>query len=296
MSAFTTRRKLHHAKLVVLAVVAAALSSCGTAQPAGVPKVTQAPLPSPAKQNATHQAKIDYRRLVVHAAEGFAKATIALNAALDHNNHAEAVKQWAIAQGDFDALRPAMFGGPAASAEYDGLVADFAPGEEPVGLHQVERGLFTGHDELARIAAPALAQAGPAIVIGLYRTIVQPSGVATKQVDQLGFLVDHVIAHHQEVFSHLDQIDVAAIVASVRKGFSALSPLGVLVDPSLTAKTARDLVELELHASEIAVGTVNENVAPTIWRALSEAAAKLQVDFGQLSGEFSGYSTGRAYA
>ncbi|MEI7478772.1 MAG: hypothetical protein WCK25_00535 [Actinomycetes bacterium] len=296
MTAFTARRKIDQAMLGVLAVVVTVLSSCGGSKPVAAPTTTQAPLPSPAQQNATHQVKIDYRRLIVHAAEGFARATIALNAALDHNNHAEAVKQWAIAQGDFDALRPAMFGGPAASAEYDGLVADFAPGEQSVGLHEVERGLFTGHDELAAKAAPALARAGPAIVIGLYRTIVQPSGVATKQVEQLGFLVDHVIAHHQEVFSHLDQIDVAAIVGSVRKGFSAIAPLGVLVDPSLTAKTERDLVELERGARAIAPGTKNENVAPALWRGLSEAAAKLQVDFGQLSGEFSGYSTGRAYA
>ena len=103
MTAFTARRKIDQAMLGVLAVVVTVLSSCGEAKPVAAPTTTQAPLPSPAQQNATHQVKIDYRRLIVHAAEGFARATIALNAALDHNNHAEAVKQWAIAQGDFDA-------------------------------------------------------------------------------------------------------------------------------------------------------------------------------------------------
>jgi len=272
------------------------LSACGSSAPTTTTSTTVPALPSPAEQAATLKGKNEYRRLVIHAAEGFADATRALQSALNRHDHEAAVKQWAKAQASFDALRPALLGGPAASAAYDGLVADFATGEQPVGLHEVERGLFTGHDELALRAAPALAQAGPAVVIGLYRTIVQPSGVATKQVEQLGFLVDHVIAHHQEAFSHLDQIDLAAIVSSVRDGFTAISTLGKLVDPALASTTETNLRKLETLTDAIAPGTKNQQISPDQWQGLSEAASRLQVDFGQLGGEMSGFTSGRSYA
>jgi len=281
---------------VLLLVLSISASACGSSTPTTTTSTTAPSLPSPAEQAATLKGKNEYRRLVIHAAEGFADATRALQTALNHHDHETAVKQWAKAQASFDALRPALLGGPAASAAYDGLVADFAPGEQPVGLHEVERGLFTGHDELALRAAPALAQAGPAVVIGLYRTIVQPSGVATKQVEQLGFFMDHVIAQHQEAFSHLDQIDISAIVGSVRDGFAAIATLGNLVDPTLTATTETDLKSLEALAHAISPGTKNDEISPQQWRGLSEAASRLQVDFGQLGGELSGFTSGRSYA
>jgi len=282
--------------ITTLVLVGFSASACGTTKPSAVPPTTAASLASPAQQAATLKAKNDYRRLVIHAAEGFAEATAALQTALNRHDHAQAVHAWEKAQGSFDALRPALLGGPAASASYDGLVADFGQREQPVGLHQVERGLFTGRDDLALAAAPALTQAGPAVVIGLYRTIVQPSGVATKQVEQLGFLVDHVIAHHQEAFSHLDIIDLRAIVQSVRDGYSALAPLGTLVDPQQTNDTLSALGALERLVATIAPETHNEQISPQRWRALSEAAVRLQAAFGQLGGELSGFTSGRSYA
>jgi hypothetical protein len=287
---------------VVTGALALGLGGCGVSSttPSTVPSTSvstaPAPLPSAAEQAATLKAKNAYRRLVIHAAEGFSEATAALDAALKRGDHLAAVKEWSLAQASFDTLRPALLGGPAASASYDGLVSDFGPGEQPVGLHEVERGLFTGRDQLARAAAPALAAAGPAVVIGLYRTIVQPSGVATKQVEQLGFLLDHVIAHHQEQFSHLDRIDLGAIASSVRDGFSALEDLARLVDPGLSRTTDADLRLLETAVRAIPTSATNDQIAPATWRYLSEVAVRLQVEFGQLGGEMSGYTSGRSYA
>jgi len=233
---------------------------------------------------------------VVESAEGFALAVQRLDAALKGQDRGAAVLAWSQAQGFFDALRPALLGGPAASAAYDGLVADFAPGEQPKGLHEVERGLFSGPITRANAAMPELLRAGPSIVIGLYRTIEQPSGVATHHVEQLGCLVDHVIVCHQEVFSRRDRIDIAAITQSITASMKALTPLGVLIDPSMTETTTSDLTRLTSLVASIPIEATNEQISERTWRALAQVAARLQFDFGQLSGSLAGSSSGRAYA
>ena len=273
------------------------LTGCGTTAHVAVHATMTLPgkVPSRAEQAAALFATTSYRRQVVQAAEGFTTSVTELDGALRRGDRQAAKRAWAAAQGSFDLLRPVLLGGPASSATYDGqLLGGVKTRGE--GLHAIERALFQGPLSDGLAAMPDLKAAGPQLVIGLFRTIIQPSGVAVNQVHALGFLADHVIANSQERVSHRDLIDVLAIAHAVRGGLDALRPLANLVDPTQLEKTSRSLDQVDALLSTVPASSTDAQVPAAVWPRLGRLVAVLQFDFGQLAGSTAGYSSGRYYA
>ena len=223
-----SRQRMSRPLVAALALVTSSmlLTGCGTTAHVAVHATMTLPgkVPSRAEQAAALFATTSYRRQVVQAAEGFTTSVTELDGALRRGDRQAAKRAWAAAQGSFDLLRPVLLGGPASSATYDGqLLGGVKTRGE--GLHAIERALFQGPLSDGLAAMPDLKAAGPQLVIGLFRTIIQPSGVAVNQVHALGFLADHVIANSQERVSHRDLIDVLAIAHAVRGGLEVLTRL-----------------------------------------------------------------------
>ncbi len=285
--------------LAALALVTSAmlLTDCGTTAHMAVRTTTTiaGKVPSRAEQAAALFATTSYRRQVVQAAEGFTTSVTELDGALRRGDRQAAIRAWAAAQGSFDLLRPVLLGGPASSATYDGQLLGGSK-TRGKGLHAIERALFQGPLSDGLAAMPDLKAAGPQLVIGLFRTIIQPSGVAVNQVHALGFLADHVIANAQERVSHRDLIDVLAILHAVRGGLDALRPLANLVDPTQLAKTSRGLDQADALLSMVPASSTDAQVPGPVWARLGRLVAVLQFDFGQLAGSIAGYSSGRYYA
>ncbi len=282
---------------IALATTSVLLAGCGAnAHVAARTTTTIAgKVPSRAEQAAALFATTRYRRQIVQAAEGFSTSVNALDGALRSGDRQAAIKAWAAAQGSFDVLRPVLLGGPASSATYDGqlLAGSKTKGQ---GLHAIERALFQGPLSDGLAAMPELRAAGPQLVIGLFRTILQPSAIAVNQVHALGFLADHVLSSSQERVSHRDLVDVLAIIHAVRGGFNALHPLANLVDPKQLSATSTGLDQVDALLSTLPPGATDAEVPTEVWARLGRLVSVLQFDFGQLAGSTAGYSSGRYYA
>ncbi len=153
------------------------------------------------------------------------------------------------AQADYDGFRMLESGNTVIASTLDERLTDVAPGQTFTGLHAVEQYLWPG-----TAAPPPLAEAqsavgglvaqAPVAEYLLSRDALGPEAIGTTAVDELGWVNDTAVPGHEEQFSHLDAVDLAATVSAARTAFTAIQPLARQVAPGLAAGVATRFASL----------------------------------------------------
>lgn len=235
-----SRSAEHPARAVAAAlafvVLTVAVSGCGTAVAAWTAPARSAvpPQPSRSVQDATRTATIAYQQDLARAGAAFSADLERLATAARAGDTEAARTAELAAQADEDAFRSQIGAGSATALALDGRPADLPAGDTLAGLHSVERGLWhSGDDPLP--AVQALVAAGPALEELLSRVELSPSAILRSGIETLGWVNAVAVPGREEVFSHLDTVDVAAGVTAARSAFTAVAPLGDLVAPTAAA-------------------------------------------------------------
>ncbi len=173
----------------------------------------------------------------------------AIDAAVRRGDYAAAETAELASQADFDELRFVDAASPQNAAAIDALPGQQLPGATFGGLHAVEQALWLGGDPAAPL--PSLeAQAAVARDV-LPRQRLAPAVIATVAVRELDWLVDQALAGREELFSHLDGVDVAASAASAGAAFDAVRPLACRLDAPRCATAGRELSTLAASVSAL---------------------------------------------
>ena len=254
--------------------------------------------PTPAIAAAIQAATNAYRSLVVQSGEAVSTATAALLADVRANRLDAARHDWAVAQSAYDHLRGPIQANSPAALEFDGRVSDLPATMGRTGLHAVEQDLYGAtRKQLANDAATVATQT-VVLQLSLYRTPATPSAMLTNAQLQLAWAVDDCVTQRQEVYTHLDLLDVAAEVDAVHTIVDAVTPLASAVKPSdLAAITTRlDALEHQIATLGDPLTTRDETLTTATWSRLSSQITALLEPLTTLSGDLYGYGTGRTYA
>jgi iron uptake system EfeUOB component EfeO/EfeM len=89
----------------------------------------------------------------------------------------------------------------------------------------------------------------------LSRLTLPPEAIGTTGVDELNWVNDVAIPGHEELYSHLDAVDISATIAAADQAFDAIQPLAHQVAPSLTMAVAGRFAALESDVAELGAVT-----------------------------------------
>jgi hypothetical protein len=212
-----------------------AVTGCGYADPthsigplaAASVSVPSSVSPSLPVQNASLAATEGYRKFIVESAQTFVADTEALQVSIVSGNLAAARSSEIAAQMEYDDLRPQVKWGSQTALDLDGQADQSPPGVAFAGLHRVEQSLWNGTPLGAAVAA--LIARGPAIQFSVARTIVTPQSIIEGDVQELDWVDSAAVSGREEMYSHLDTIDVLAGVNAAETGFKLVEPLAYLV-------------------------------------------------------------------
>jgi hypothetical protein len=247
-------------------------------------------VPTPAEQAATLHATNAYRAQVVAAATAFDGAVGSLDRAMRDGDRHGAMQAWQQAEVAVDGFRAELDGGPGAWDALDGVVA----GGRGVGLRAVEASLFGVRPWSVGVRAmPALTLAGATYAVGLFRSIDQPSTIATHTVNNLGYLVMSCLVGQAAPWDGDRALEVHGVTDAVLRAAAVLVPLGRLVAPGVTAILLDATASLRM---DLAVVPAHGGVSPTSAHALARDAVRVEGALGQLAGAFAGFTNGRYYA
>jgi iron uptake system component EfeO len=248
-----------------------------------------------AARDAGVAATAAYEQTVAQVASGFVADLSALAGAVGAGDVAGARTDELAAQGQFDAFRFVVGGGPSAAPALDGLAADVPPGGQLQGLHLVERDLWDGGD--AAPAVSALLALTPEVQLTLSRVQLSPQAIVTTAAHELGWVNEVAIPGREEVYSHFDAVDVAATVSAARAAFEDVAPLGELVAPGRTSTVSRLFATLTRQVAALGVpGTVSDSAVPTAqWTAVAQEDDVVAGALGALSPTLGGYGPRQLY-
>lgn len=268
--------------LVVAVVVAAvatasALStapspSTATTGRAGAPSAPSAAHGPPAAAVvAAAAATRAYRSATTRDANQLVAELTQLGAAVDGGDLVGARAAELAAQGDFDQIREVDAASPQNVATLDELPGQVPPGATFGGLHALERDLWaSGNPDTDLPSVEAQASVADYLVA---KQSLAPTVIAATAVAELGWVVEQAIPGREELYSHHDDVDIAAGVGAAQQAFAAVEPLACSVDPSDCRAAAADLSSL--GAMVAALGTpadvADSQLTATIQRALFEA-------------------------
>jgi iron uptake system EfeUOB component EfeO/EfeM len=304
LSTFRMRRRTLFVvvgSLVALSVVAWSMNSTYSARHYGNHKYSVHPYihnahPTPAQQSATLDVTNQFRRAVVTASQRFAVATVALVAAIRAGDVSQARLEEEKSQAAFDQMRPSFAIGVTSLAPIDAEVSDQSGQSAPMGLHAIERTLWSGRVHDALRAAEAVAQSGPLLEFGVFRTILTPSAVCGRVIEMLSWTVDSVISSSQERYSHLDMLDVRTSVLLSDHLVQSIVALGQLVQPQLARELLARSAAMKRAVAPFTNSTLDSAVSNAQWRQLSQRIAAVQASLGKMDGALNGLGTGRPYA
>jgi iron uptake system EfeUOB component EfeO/EfeM len=184
-----------------------------------------------------------------------------LQADLETGDTASARQDELAAQGHYDRIRLLVAGNAVNASALDQRVVDVPDGQTPGGLHAVERDLWTADGATSQTRSHPLAQAladvsglaaqAPVAQFLLSRDSLDPQAIGTVGVDELGWVNDMALPDREELYSHLDAVDVVATVDAAREAFASIQPLGALVNPSLTDLVAERFATLATEVSAL---------------------------------------------
>jgi iron uptake system EfeUOB component EfeO/EfeM len=292
------------ALLTAMLTCGLAAMGCGltaTSHPTGSQVTTRARLPSLSKtpsrsvQNASLSATEGYRRFVVESAQLFVSDTESLQGAIASGNLAAAESSELAAQTEYDQIRPQVKWGAQAGLDLDGQADQFPPGTPFVGLHRIEQGLWKG--TVPETAVAALVARGPAIQFSLTRATLTPQLIIEGDVQELDWVDSAAVPGREEIYSHLDTIDVDAGVNAAQTGFKLVEQLGDLIAAKQTYVVAAQFESLS-HALS-ALGTAGAkpdfDIPTADWLAVGQQVDATASALAVLASQLGSAGTGAGY-
>jgi hypothetical protein len=140
-----------------------------------------------------------------------------------------------------------------------------------------------------------LAEEGAIMPLLLFRTIETPSAIALGLARGISFAVEGSIDASQELFSHMDVVDLRAATSVASAEVACLLKLERLVAPGRAAvlrADARRLAVLVGSLPSVASGALD----PTRLERVAQSMDALAATAGLVGGDVAGYGTGRDYA
>jgi iron uptake system component EfeO len=193
-----------------------------------------------------------------------------LQSAISDHNLAAAKASELAAQVEFDDIRPQVPWGTRALLDLDGRADQFPPGTAFMGLHRIEQGLWGG--TVSSGVVDALVATGPAIQFSLARTILTPQAIIEAGVYELDWVDSAAVTGQEEMYSHLDTVDVEAGVDAAQAGFELVEPLGDLLAAAQTHTVASRFDSLTHALAALGpVGTKPDSAIPDItWQSVGQ--------------------------
>ncbi len=164
-----------------------------------------------------------------------------------------------------------------------------------MGLHRIEQGLWNG--TLSETAVAALIARGPAIQFSLARTILTPQLIIEGEVQELDWVDSAAVSGREEMYSHLDTVDVDAGVNAAQTGFKLVEPLGDLLAARQTQAVAAQFAALAETVSALgAAGTKPDSEIPAAaWMAVGQQVDATATDLAVLASQLGSAGSGAGY-
>lgn len=231
---------------------------------------------------------------VVGAASTFLASVEALESALARGSLSQAESAELAAQADFDSVRLLDSGNFINAGALDGLGTALAPGEPFGGLHAVERDLWSERS-LAAAAADSsglVPQAQVAVVL-LDKETLDPEAIGALAANELSWVDEMAVTGREEVYSHLDDVDIAATVDAARGAFTTVEPLGERVDPTLTRTVAESFAQLTATVSSLGPPTevVDSSIPSSSTLALAQEVDATASQMAELASTMVSFGT-----
>jgi iron uptake system EfeUOB component EfeO/EfeM len=197
---------------------------------------------SEAESAAASGATATFQRDISTASTAFVSDVGRLQVAVDAGAVAAARVDELAAQASYDSFRLLENANEANATSLDELVTDVGSGQSFGGLHAVERDLWSSGDAADDISG-LVAQA-PVAEYLLSKDRLGAEAIGTTGVDELGWVNEMAIPGREELYSHLDDVDIAATVGAAHDAYVSVAPLGRLVAPSLTITVGEQFTRL----------------------------------------------------
>jgi len=253
---------------------------------------------------AARTASASYRDAVGNDAASFVADIGRLHADLVAGDAATARSDELDAQSAYDGFRLLESGNTIIGSTLDERSTDIGPGQSFGGLHAVERDLWdapsgagpsTALSDALADSSGLVAQA-PVAQYLLSRDSLEPEAIGTTAVDELSWVDDVAVPGNEELYSHLDAVDIAATVGAAQAAFTAVRPLAHLISPALTGTTASSFATL--GADVAALGppdqTPDATIPPASLRTLAQQVDATAALLARLSALLAPYGTAGA--
>jgi iron uptake system EfeUOB component EfeO/EfeM len=202
-----------------------------------------------AERAEASSATAAFHRATVAASASLVAEVGQLQAAIDRGATLAARADELTAQADFDRIRMLDGGNTINAAALDGLASQLASGEPFGGLHAIERDLWSSGNAADDVSGLSV-QAQVAEFL-LAKESVSPEAIATVGADELSWMDEMAVPGREELYSHLDTVDIAATTAAAQSAFAAIQPLAQMVAPSLTTPVARQFSQLSADVAAL---------------------------------------------
>jgi hypothetical protein len=120
-----------------------------------------------------------------------------------------------------------------------------------------------------------------------------PEAIGTTGVDELNWVGTMAIPEHEELYSHLDAVDISAGIGAAHESFTTVAPLADMVAPTLTTTVGQDFTTLlaEVAALGPPDGTPDASLAPTALLSLSQQVDATAAGYARLSAALAPFGT-----
>ncbi len=211
----------------------------------------------PARERvAASVAVATFRHQVGDASSALVAAVTRLQGDLQTGDIASARVDELSAQAAFDQVREVAGGNPVNASTLDEVASEVGPRQSFGGLHAVERDLWTPStsgqpaDDTAAAAAAAADVSGlvaqaPVAEYLLSKESLPPEQIGVTAVNDLDWVSGVALPEREELYSHLDTVDVVAGIAAADAAFDAIMPLAAMVDPVVTGTVTREFAQLQ---------------------------------------------------
>jgi iron uptake system EfeUOB component EfeO/EfeM len=263
---------------VLIAAVAALASACTSAgsaagaRPGPGPSAPTARLAS-SDRSLAQAASSAYRTTLDDDAAELVVDVDRLQSAVGSGDIAAARTDELSAQVDYDGIRMVLESAdPVIASTLDEDTSAVAPGQALAGLHAVESDLWSSPPSNGSADMTGVVAQAPVAAYLLARDTLAPATIGTTAVDELGWVDDVAIPGHEETFSHLGAVDMAATTGAAQAAYVAIRPLARRIAPRLSGSVEHGFATL---AAEVAaLGPPDQRpdatIPPSTLRSLSE--------------------------
>jgi iron uptake system component EfeO len=258
--------------VAVTAVATALTGASSRASPPSPPRRFAESGPAATERAAAATVTAVYRSAATSDAAGLVTDVSRLALAVHNGDVSAAQSAELAAQGEFDEIRFVDAASPQNVASVDALAGAVPPGATFGGLHALERDLWSAGDAAADL--PSL-QAQTAVARDLVaRQALSPATVMSVAVSELSWVVDIAVPEQEELYSHDDDVDIAAGLNGANQAFAAAQPLACTVEAVQCRTVAADLASLTSAVAALGppADVPDSALTASVQRNLSEQA------------------------